>query len=102
MDRIRAAATLAAPTPLDSAALDIVLRAVADRLDATNPGTIMSAARLHTEVQVAVWDWHGTYDNVAVGRDINTVLGTVHHLPLTGTRAEYALRLRLTLAAVTL
>lgn len=101
MDRIRATATLAAPAPLDSAGLDIVLRDVARRLSEINPGTIMSANRLHTEVQVAVWDYHGTYTDVVVGPDINRVIGHVRHLPLTGTRCEYALRLRLMLAGVT-
>lgn len=101
MDRIHAASTLAAPVRLDPAALDQVLRTVADHLTAMNPGTIMSAGALHTGVQVAVWDHHGTYDNVAVGPDINRVLGHVRDLPLTGTRCEYAMRLRLMLAGVT-
>lgn len=89
------------PRPLlDNAAIDTILRAIAGRLDAMNPGTIMSANTLHTEVQVAVWDWHGTYTDVIAGRDINTVLGMVRHLPLVGTRTEYSLRIRLMLAEV--
>lgn len=101
MDRMRSAHTLAAPAPLDSAALEQVLRAVATRLDAMNPGTIMSDSALHAEVQLAVWDHHGTYNDATVGQDINTVLGAVRHLPLTGTRSEYAMRLRLMHAGVT-
>lgn len=86
---------------LDTAALEQVLRAVATRLDAMNPGTIMSSEALHSEVQLAVWDHHGTYNNSTVGRDINTALGALRHLPLTGTRCEYAMRLRLMHAGVT-
>lgn len=102
MDRIRSAATLAAPVRLDSTGIDQVLRNVAARLDAMNPGTIMSAGALHSEVQLAVWEYHGIYNDTIVGRDINTVLGAVRELPLVGTRAEYAMRIHLMLGAVSL
>jgi hypothetical protein len=97
---MRSAHTPAAPAPLDQAALDQVLRNIADHLAVMNPGTIMSVEALHTEVQVAIWDHHAQCDTPAVGRDINTVLGHIRHLRLAGTRAEFSLRLRLMLAEV--
>lgn len=86
---------------MDSATLDIVLGATADRLTAMNPSTAMSPAALHSEVQLSVWDHHGTYNNAAVGRDITDTLTAVAELPLIGTRGAYAARIREQLGAVT-
>ncbi|MFF1957987.1 hypothetical protein ACFVWX_13475 [Streptomyces sp. NPDC058220] len=86
---------------MDTAALDMVMRATADRLTAMHPDAAMSASVLRTEVQLSVWDHHGVYNNVRVGRDITSALTAVAGLPLTGTRAAYALRLREQLGAVT-
>ncbi|MGS2588069.1 hypothetical protein [Streptomyces hebeiensis] len=86
---------------LDSAAVSVILRAVANRLDALNPHTRITRGPLRTEVQLSVWDWHGTYSNAVVGRDITTVLAAIVDLPLTGTRADYAQALRTHLGAVT-
>ncbi|MFJ9029790.1 hypothetical protein ACIRQP_14900 [Streptomyces sp. NPDC102274] len=86
---------------MDAATLAIVLRATADRLTAMNPDTTMSANSLHSEVQLSVWDWHGIYNDAAVGRDITNTLTAVVDLPLTGTRAAYAERLREQYGAVT-
>ena len=79
---------LAAPTPLDPAAIDKVLHTVAEHLAAMNPGTIMSAGALHSEVHLAVWEHHGIYNNTRVGRDINRVLGAVSHCPSPGQGAS--------------
>lgn len=78
-----------------------ILRAAADRLTAMNPDTTMSRAALRTEVQLSVWDHHGTYNNTAVGRDITAVLAELAHIPLSGTRAAYAQRMREQYGAVT-
>lgn len=79
---------------MDAAGIDIVLRATADRLAAMNPYAAMSPGALHREVQLSVWDHHGLYNGAKVGRDITAVLSAVADLPLTGTRDQYAARLR--------
>ncbi|MFJ2675103.1 hypothetical protein [Streptomyces sp. NPDC087525] len=86
---------------MDASTLDIVLRATADRLTAMNPDTAISAGALHSEVQLSVWDWHGIYNDAAVGRDITAVLTALADIPLTGTRGAYAERLREQAGAVT-
>ncbi|MBT2505139.1 hypothetical protein J7I98_04350 [Streptomyces sp. ISL-98] len=69
-----------------------------------NRRTRMSANSRFVEIQVAVWDYHGNYSSSTpeFGRDIVATLTAVRDLPLTGTRAEYAARLRLALGAVCL
>ncbi|RYJ26452.1 hypothetical protein CU044_3745 [Streptomyces sp. L-9-10] len=86
---------------MDTATLDIVLGATADRLTAMNPDTTISAGALHSEVQLSIWDWHGIYNDAAVGRHITAVLTALADIPLTGTRGTYALRLREQYGAVT-
>ncbi|MFJ9214250.1 hypothetical protein [Streptomyces sp. NPDC102264] len=86
---------------MDTATLDIVLRATADRLTAMTPDTTISASALHSEVQLSVWDWHGIYNDAQVGRDITAVLTALADIPLTGTRGAYAERLREQAGAVT-
>ncbi|MCL7377455.1 hypothetical protein [Streptomyces sp. 35G-GA-8] len=86
---------------MDAAALDIVLRATADRLTVMSPATAISVGALQSEVQLSVWDWHGIYNDAAVGRDITDTLAAVAELPLTGSRGAYAERLREQLGAVT-
>ncbi|MFE7128937.1 hypothetical protein [Streptomyces sp. NPDC057617] len=71
-----------------------VLTATADRLTATNPSSAMSPAALHMGIQLSVWDRHGAYNTAAVGRDITTALAATAELPIAGTRAQYADRLR--------
>ncbi|MFE2600136.1 hypothetical protein ACFXCZ_27215 [Streptomyces sp. NPDC059396] len=88
-DRIRATPPPDFPPPLGA-----VLGATADRLAAMNPATAMSPDALRTEVQLSVWDWHGVYNTAAVGRDITTTLAAAAELPIAGTRAQYADRLR--------
>ncbi|MFJ8844321.1 hypothetical protein ACIRFF_15615 [Streptomyces cyaneofuscatus] len=105
-DRSRAAATLAAPAPTDEALrlqpyrIRQILRAAADRIEQMTPDAIMSSDARFLEIQISVWDHHGIYNSVTVGRDITAALIAVRHLPLTGTRAEYATRLRLNLRQV--
>ncbi|MFF1416544.1 hypothetical protein [Streptomyces sp. NPDC058280] len=66
---------------MDAPALDMVLRATADRITAMHPDAAMSAGVLRTEVQLSVWDHHGTYSHVAVGRDITTRRRSVRARP---------------------
>lgn len=87
--------------PSTPATLDIILSGAADRLDAINPDTAMSSNTRFLQIQLAVWDHHGVYNGAEVGRDITAALAAVRDLPLTGTRGEYAARLRLTLKSVT-
>ncbi|MFE4649306.1 hypothetical protein [Streptomyces sp. NPDC056707] len=77
-----------------------ILDAAADRLDRMNPATAMTERARFVDIQVSVWDHHGVYNDVAVGRDITATLIVVRDLPLAGTRAEYATRLRLAARAV--
>ncbi|XUZ24725.1 hypothetical protein ACQVDT_07055 [Streptomyces sp. RMIT01] len=74
--------------------LPAILSAAADRLEQMTPQASMSAHARHLEIQISVWDHHGVYNNVAVGRDITGALTAIRDVPLTGTRAEYAARLR--------
>ncbi|MGW1295136.1 hypothetical protein [Streptomyces sp. NPDC002533] len=90
-----ATAQLAAASPRTLAhRLPVILSAAADRLEQMTPRAAMSAHARHLEIQLSVWDHHGVYNNVAVGRDITAALTAVRDVPLTGTRAEYAARLR--------
>ncbi|MFI2358168.1 hypothetical protein ACH5AG_26260 [Streptomyces anulatus] len=52
------------------------------------------------EIQLSVWDHRGVYNDVAVGRDVTAALAAVRDVPLTGTRAAYAARLRAVSTAV--
>ncbi|GGX02063.1 hypothetical protein [Streptomyces chryseus] len=79
-----------------------ILEDAARRLNAANPDTAMSENARFTHIQIAVWEYHGRYDDVNVGDDITATLTAVRDLPLTGSRDEYAARLRLALRAVTL
>ncbi|MEU4920203.1 hypothetical protein AB0G29_12690 [Streptomyces parvus] len=74
--------------------LPAILTATAERLERMTPQAAMSAHARHLEIQLSVWDHHGVYNNVAVGRDITAALTAIRDVPLTGTRAEYAARLR--------
>ncbi|WP_046500770.1 hypothetical protein [Streptomyces odonnellii] len=71
-----------------------VLGATADRLATTSPSAAMSPAALHMGIQLSVWDRHGAYNTAAVGRDITRALAATAELPLVGTCAQYAVRLR--------
>ncbi|MYV56459.1 hypothetical protein, partial [Streptomyces sp. SID3212] len=84
---------------MDAAALDIVLRAAATRIEAMTPGARMQQSALRTAVQLSVWDHHGVYNDAAVGPDIITALAAADDVPLAGTRREYAVRLRAALTA---
>ncbi|MFD3917322.1 hypothetical protein [Streptomyces sp. NPDC058603] len=86
---------------MDTTTLDMILRATADRLTAMNPDTTISANSLHSEVQLSVWNHHGTYNDTIVGRDITAVLTVLADIPLTGTRGAYAEQLRAQAGAVT-
>ncbi|CAO0836861.1 hypothetical protein SMICM17S_06097 [Streptomyces microflavus] len=93
-----AGAQLAVASPRTlSHRLPAILTAPADRLDQMTPHAAMSARALHCEVQLSVWDHHGLYNDVTVGRDITGTLAAIHDVLLTGTRAEYAARLRVAL-----
>ncbi|MFJ2209352.1 hypothetical protein [Streptomyces microflavus] len=93
-----AGAQLAVASPRTlSHRLPAILTATADRLAQMTPHAAMSARALHCEVQLSVWDHHGLYNDVAVGRDITGTLAAIHDVPLTGTRAEYAALLRVAL-----
>ncbi|MER6635861.1 hypothetical protein ABT285_09890 [Streptomyces microflavus] len=93
-----AGAQLAVASPRTlSHRLPAILTATADRLAQMTPHAAMSTRALHCEVQLSVWDHHGLYDNAVVGRDITGTLAAIHDVPLTGTRAEYAARLRVAL-----
>ncbi|WP_433406932.1 hypothetical protein [Streptomyces sp. CA-146814] len=106
-DRIRAAASQAAPVPADEALrlqphrVRQILHATADRIERMTPDATMSDGCRFTEIQISTWDHHGRYNNVAVGQDITATLTAVRDLPLTGTRAEYAARLRFHVRQVT-
>ncbi|WP_367572796.1 hypothetical protein [Streptomyces globisporus] len=89
------AATLAVASPRTLAhRLPVILTATAERLEQMTPQASMSAHARHLEIQLSVWDHHGVYNNVAVGRDITAALAAIRDVPLTGTRAQYAARLR--------
>ncbi|MFC8658082.1 hypothetical protein ACFUCT_23220 [Streptomyces parvus] len=89
------ATALAAASPRTLAhRLPAILSAAADRLEQMTPQASMSAHARHLEIQISVWDHHGVYNNVAVGRDITAALTAIRDVPLIGTRAEYAARLR--------
>lgn len=103
MDRNRATLAEAAPRPaITATSLDIILRTAADRLDRMNPHARMTERLRFIEIQLSVWGYHGLYNDVQVGRDITGALIAVRDLPLDGTRAEYATRLRLAAGVVTL
>ncbi|MEV6471583.1 hypothetical protein [Streptomyces sp. NPDC051657] len=98
-DRNRAATASAAPAPTEALRLQPyrvreILRAAADRLEQMTPEATMSSRARFLEIQISVWDHHGIYNSAIVGRDITATLAAVHDLVLTGTRAEYAARLR--------
>ncbi|MER7696187.1 hypothetical protein [Streptomyces sp. NPDC096095] len=96
------AAPLATTSPRTLAhRLPAILTAAADRLEQMTPQAAMSEDARHLEIQVSVWDHHGLYNNVAVGRDITATLTAIHDVPLTGTRAAYATRLRAAITTVT-
>ncbi len=89
------AAALAVASPSTLAhRLPVILTAAADRLEQMTPQAAMSAHARHLEIQISVWDHHGVYNSAAVGRDITAALAAIRDVPLTGTRAEYAARLR--------
>lgn len=90
-----AGAQLAVASPRTlSHRLPAILTAAADRLDQMTPNAAMSVQARHCEVQISVWDHHGLYNDVAVGRDITGTLAAIRNVPLTGTGAAYAGRLR--------
>ncbi|MFF2522264.1 hypothetical protein [Streptomyces liangshanensis] len=84
---------------MDAAALDIVLRATATRIEAMHPGARMAQSALRTAVQLSVWDHHGIYNSPEVGPDITVVLTAAAEIPMNCTRQEYAEQLRAALAA---
>ncbi|MDJ0460612.1 hypothetical protein [Streptomyces sp. H27-C3] len=87
----------------DTARVREILRSVCDRLESMNRHTAMRENTRFIEAQLAVWDHHGDYNSSpAVGRDIVATLTALRDLPLDGTRADYADRLRLALGAVCL
>lgn len=89
--------------PTEAPSLDAILTGAAILLEAINPDTAMSAGALLTQVQLSVWQQHGIYANTeATTADRDTALAAARHLPLTGTRAEFAARLRLDLKTVSL
>ncbi|MFD8581535.1 hypothetical protein [Streptomyces californicus] len=90
----------ASPQPLTHR-LPAILCAAATRLEQMNPDASMSEHARHREIQVSVWDHHGIYNNAVVGRDITAVLASIRDVPLAGTRAAYADRLRATARTVT-
>ncbi|NDZ63585.1 hypothetical protein [Streptomyces cyaneofuscatus] len=97
-----AAATLTSVDPGTLAhRLPAILTATADRLEQMTPQAAMSEQARHTEIQLSVWGHHGVYNDAVVGRDITGTLAAVRDVPLTGTRAEYAARLRTAVLAVT-
>lgn len=95
-DRIRAAASGAAPAPADEALrlqpyrVRLILDAAATRIQAMTPHAPMTEACRFTEIQISTWDHHGVYNSVSVGQDITAALAAVQPLPLTGTRTQYA------------
>lgn len=96
-----AAAQLAAASSRTLAhRLPAILTAAAGRLEQMTPQAAMSEHARHLEIQLSVWDHHGVYNDVAVGRDITATLAAVRDVPLTGTRAAYAARLRTAATAV--
>ncbi|MGW5928057.1 hypothetical protein ACWF2L_17675 [Streptomyces anulatus] len=80
--------------------LPAILTATADRLEQMTPHAAMSDQARHREIQLSVWDHHGIYNDAVVGRDITGALAAVRDVPLTGTRAAYAARLRAASTAV--
>ncbi|MFJ9889823.1 hypothetical protein ACIQRW_28765 [Streptomyces sp. NPDC091287] len=80
--------------------LPAILTAAASRLEQMTPQAAMSEQARRAEIQLSVWDHHGVYNDVAVGRDITATLAAVRDVPLTGTRAAYAARLRAAATAV--